>query len=60
MQRGEYEGLEAKADRDRIDDRPVAADRARALELPQTAMAGRDAEIDPRGELGDREPAVLL
>jgi hypothetical protein len=23
-------------------------------------MARRDAEIDPRGELGDREPTILL
>jgi hypothetical protein len=49
MQRGEYEGLEPEADRGRIDDCPVAADRAGALQLSQTAMAGRDAQIDPRG-----------
>ena len=60
MERGEDERLESQADGNWIDDGPVAADRARALQLPQTAMAGGDAEIDPRSQLGHREPAVLL
>jgi hypothetical protein len=41
------------ADAGGVDDRSVATDGTGPLELAQAAMAGRDAQIDPRGQLGE-------
>jgi hypothetical protein len=54
------EHLEAEPDGGRVDDGPVAADRPAAFQFAQPPVAGRDAERDPLGELGDSEAARRL
>jgi hypothetical protein len=38
----------------------ISANYSRLLECSQAAMAGRDAETDAIGELGERKPTVAL
>ena len=55
-----HEHLEAEADRLRVDDGPVAADRPGALQFAQPPMTRGHAERDPLRELGDGEPTLGL
>jgi hypothetical protein len=52
--------LEVESERGRVQLGAVSADCAGALERAKPAMAGREAEPDPVGQLGDRQPAVAL
>ncbi|HEX2075084.1 MAG TPA: hypothetical protein VHF92_14975 [Geodermatophilus sp.] len=56
----EVERLDRRAEGVRVEAGAVAADRAGALQDAQSAMAGRDAEPNPLGEFGDRQPPVSL
>jgi glutamate/tyrosine decarboxylase-like PLP-dependent enzyme len=53
----EDEGFEGEAEGVGVEVCAVAADRAGAFEGTQASVAGRDAEADPLGELGDGERA---
>jgi NAD(P)-dependent dehydrogenase (short-subunit alcohol dehydrogenase family) len=56
----EHQRLEPQADRVGVDHGPVAADDPAALQFAQPAVARRQAQPHPRGQFGDRQPAVLL
>jgi hypothetical protein len=60
LQRDADDGLEAEADRGRVKDRAVAGDDAGPLELAQPPVAGCRGELHPVGQLGHRQPAILL
>jgi hypothetical protein len=57
--RDEDQRLEGEAESLRVELRVVAADHARPLQGAQPAVAGRDAQPDALGQLGDRQPTVL-
>src|SRR5262249_8898953 len=54
------ERLEGEADGVAVNDSAVAADRSAALELPEPAVARRDAQPHPGSQLGDGQATVLL
>jgi hypothetical protein len=54
------EHLEAEPDGGGVDDGPVAAYHPAAFQFAQSAVAWRDAERHPLGELGDGEAARCL
>src|SRR6266571_5117573 len=60
VQRDADDGLEAEADRGRVEDGAVARDDAGALQLAQPPVTGRRSEPDPVGQLRHRQAAVLL
>jgi hypothetical protein len=60
LQRDADDGLEAEADRGRVNDGAVAGDDAGPLELAQPPVAGRGGELHSVGQLRHRQASVLL
>lgn len=60
VHRHHHDHLETEPQRRRVDERAIAGDDARPLELAHAAVARRDARPHAVGELGDGEPAVAL
>jgi hypothetical protein len=55
-----HEHLEAEADRGRVDDGPITADRPGALQFAQPPVARRHAEGDSLSQFGDGEAPLRL
>jgi threonine/homoserine/homoserine lactone efflux protein len=56
----EYQRFEGQSKNGWVEMSVISADYSRLLECSQAAMAGRDAETDAIGELGERKPTFAL